>query len=137
MLDLNRDGSTGVIRQAVILPPLEGELGLQKQVVPSYQAVGDGDRDGSADRGLIVMAALVGGIDAPEALPQGELGQALCLLLLPGGPVKEAGDSNAFDRQGPGIHQITFQLCSSRYVMHAPVIGRRAGWRDGNLWPPP
>ena len=52
------------------------------------------------------MAALVGGVDAPEALPQGQLGQALRLLLLPGGPVQEAGHANAVDRRGLAMHHL-------------------------------
>ena len=34
-------GACGVVGQAVILPPLEGELGLQEQIVPGHQAARD------------------------------------------------------------------------------------------------
>ena len=51
--------------------PPEGELGLQEQVVPRHQAARDRRRDGLADRGLVVVAALVGGVDAAEALLAG------------------------------------------------------------------
>ena len=97
LLDLDGDGGVGVVGQAVILPAPEGELGLQEQVVPRHQAAPDRRRDGLADRRLVVMAALVGGIDAAKALLQGQLGQALRLVLLPGGPVQEAGHSNAVE----------------------------------------
>jgi hypothetical protein len=90
----------------VILPFLERELGLQEQVVPGQQAALDRGRDGPTNCGLIVMSALVGGIDTPEALPKGEVGQPLRLLLLPGGPVQEGRHSNAIDRQCPFVHAI-------------------------------
>lgn len=68
---MNRNGSMRVVGQTMILPLPEGELGLQEKVLPGQQAALDRGRDGPTDRGLVVMAALVGGIDAPEALPQG------------------------------------------------------------------
>ena len=75
-----------------------------------------------ADRGLVVMAALVGGVDAAEARPQGELGQAPRLVLLPGGPVQEAGHPDTFDRQGPVGHR------SLRLVIHTPVQSGHLDW---------
>src|SRR5438105_5029239 len=54
----------------------------------------------------MVMAALVGGVDAPKALLQGDLGQGPGVVLLPGGPVQEARHTNAFDRQGPLGHRL-------------------------------
>ena len=55
----------------MILPFLERELGLQEQVVPGQQAALDRGRDGPTNCGLIVMTALVGGIDTPKALHEG------------------------------------------------------------------
>jgi hypothetical protein len=75
----------------VVLALAEGELGLQEQVVAGHKAARDRGRDGLADGGLVVVAALVGGVDAPEASAEGQLGEAPRLLFLPGGPVQEAG----------------------------------------------
>src|SRR5947209_12620514 len=97
LLDLSWDGGLRIIRQAVILPAPEGELGLQEQIVPDHQAAFDRRHDGLPDRSLVVMAALIGRIDTPKALLQGEPGQALRLVLLPGGPVQEAWHLNTFD----------------------------------------
>src|SRR5262249_54528201 len=91
LLDLPGDRGPGVVGQAVVLPRSEGELRLEEQVVAGRQAARDRVGDGLPDRGLVVMAALVGGVDAAEALAEGQLGQAPRLLLLPGGPVQEAG----------------------------------------------
>ena len=88
----------------MVLPRSKGELGLQEQIIPGHQAAPDRRRDGLTDRRLVVVAALVGGVDAAKALSQGELGQALGLVLLPGGPVQEAGHPNTVDRQGPVGH---------------------------------
>ncbi len=81
----------------MILPLPESELGLKEQISPRQHAVLDRGRNGSTSGGLVVMTALVGGIDAPEALAQSEPGKALRLLLLPGCPVEEARQTNAVD----------------------------------------
>ncbi len=90
LLDLDRDGGLGIVGQAMILPPPEGELGLQEQIIPDQRAALDQSRDGLPDRRFVVMAALVGRIDASKSLSQSELGQALRLVLFPSGPVQEA-----------------------------------------------
>jgi hypothetical protein len=61
-------------------------LGLVRQAV------------GLPDGGLLVVLAPVGGVGAPEALAQGQLGQAPRLVRLPGGPVQEAGHSDPLNR---------------------------------------
>ena len=106
LLNLNCDGSLEVIGEAVILPPLKGELGLQEELIAVQQAVLDRDGDAPTDSGLIVVPALVGRVDTTKALPQGELGQTLRLLLLPSGTVQEPGDANAVDRYGLVLHRL-------------------------------
>ena len=112
LLDLNRDGGVSIVGQAVILATPEGELGLQEQILPDHQAARGRCGEGLPDGSFVVMAALVGGIDAPKALLQSELGQALALrlVLLPGGPVQEAGHLNPFDRQGSVGHRLLLSL---------------------------
>ena len=70
-------GARGWIRQAVILPRLEGELVLKKGPFPGHQPALTRGCDGLTDRGFVVMPPLIGRIDASKALSQGELGQAL------------------------------------------------------------
>jgi hypothetical protein len=82
----------------MILSPLERELGLQEQVRARQQAALDRPRDRLADGGFVVMAALVGGVDASETLSQGELGQVLRIIFFPGGSIQEAGQLHTIDR---------------------------------------
>jgi hypothetical protein len=83
----------------MILPAAECELGLQEQLIPNHQTAGDGHRDRSPDRCFVVMAPLVGGVDASESLLQRKLGKTLSPFLLPGGPIEEPGYFNTVDRQ--------------------------------------
>src|SRR6516225_2423737 len=89
LLDLSCDGSIRVVGQAVILTSQERELGLEEKIFPGNQATNYRGRNSVADCGLLVMAALVRGIDAAEALLQREFCKAAGLTFLPGGPVQE------------------------------------------------
>ena len=84
----------------------KGELGLQEQVPPGHEAARHRRGDGLADRSFVVVLALVGGVDGAEALVQGQFGQALRLLLLPGCPVQEAGNGNAVQQHGSIGHRL-------------------------------
>ena len=88
----------------MVLPPAEGELGLQEQLVSRHQTAADRSPNSAADRRLVVMSALVGGVDASKSLPEGQRGQTLGVVLLPGGAIEEAGHSNVVDHQVPLIH---------------------------------
>src|SRR5207237_8646032 len=105
LLDLGGDRGRGVVGQAVVLARPESEFRLQEQLVAG-QPAGDRRRDRPADGGLVVVAALVGGVDAAEALAQGQLGQALRLVLFPGRPVQEARHAHAVNRQGRFGHRL-------------------------------
>src|SRR4051812_29871074 len=61
---------------------------------------------GFPDGGLGGVLALVGRVDAPEALAQGQLREALSPVVLPGGPVQEAGDANAVEQHGSVGHRL-------------------------------
>lgn len=84
----------------MVLPASEGELGLQEQILSGHGATLDCRRDGATHRCLVVMAALVGRVDAPKPLTQGQLAEALRAVFLPSGPIEEAGHAEAFDGQG-------------------------------------
>src|SRR5262249_25679833 len=68
LLYLGRDRGLGVVWQAMVLPAAEREFGLEEQVFPANQSALDRLRDGLADRCLMVMSALIGSVDAAEAL---------------------------------------------------------------------
>ena len=58
----------------MILSSAERELALQKQVIPNQQAVGDRRRDRLADGRLVVVASLVGSVNASKSLLQSKFG---------------------------------------------------------------
>jgi hypothetical protein len=93
---LESDWGVRIVGQTVVLALAESELGLKEQIISSYQAALDRRRDGPPDCRFVVMAALVGGIDASKALLQSEFSQALGLVLFPGGSIQEAGHLNPF-----------------------------------------
>src|SRR5262245_13751898 len=93
LLHLHRNWSGGVIWKSVVLSVAECELGLQEEIVWRHSAAGNGLCNSLADRGLIVMLALVRGVDAAKALPQSQLSQALSVALLPGCAVEQARNS--------------------------------------------
>jgi hypothetical protein len=53
----------------MVLAGAEGELGLQEQALPGQQSLRQCRGDGPADGGLVVVPALVGGVDAAEDRP--------------------------------------------------------------------
>ena len=87
--DLRRDRRVRVVRQAVVLPVAERELGLQEQLVARHRRRLAADR--RADAGLVVVLALVRGVDAAEAGRRARRARALGRVLLPRGAVEEVG----------------------------------------------
>jgi hypothetical protein len=83
----------------VILPWLKRELGLQEQIVARHLAPGNRRRDGLANGRLVIMAALVGGIDTAKTLLERQLNERLRRLFFPGGAIEEAGRSHAVDQE--------------------------------------
>ena len=76
----------------MILSATESELGLQEQIRSRYQPVCDGSRDRLPHGGLMIVAPLVGGIDAAKALLQRQLRKPLRIVLFPRGAIEEMGD---------------------------------------------
>jgi hypothetical protein len=72
----------------MVLPRSKSELRLEKQLLPDYFAALQRRRDSASDSCLVVVPTLVSGIDTPESLPQGELGESLRRVLFPGRAVK-------------------------------------------------
>ncbi len=102
---LGRVVRAGVIGQPVILAAHRRELGLDEELVARHEAVGDGGLDGRAHPRLVVVAPLIGGVDATEARLQREPRQPRRLQLLPGRAVDEARHLNARDGESMGCHR--------------------------------
>jgi hypothetical protein len=82
----------------VVLALSERVLGLQKQVFAFHQALGDRCRDRPSHRRLVVMASLIGGVDASESARDRQLGQMLRLFFLPSRSVEERWNFHSSDR---------------------------------------
>src|SRR5262245_37229362 len=90
----------------MILTSPEGELGLEKELVSRDRSALNRRLNAISDGGFKVMAALVGGVDAPEALSQGKFRQPLGLVLLPRGPVQESRHTDAVDQSCSLGHRV-------------------------------
>src|SRR5439155_181167 len=96
LFDLRGDRCLRIVRQSVILPLAEGELGLQEEIISGDKPAGDRRRDGLPDRRLVIVPPLVSGVDAAKYLLEGEFGQ-------PPGFVADAGnDRGPAPATGPG-----------------------------------
>ena len=73
----------------MVLARLVGELRLEEELAARYDAGAVGGRETLADTGLVVVAALVRGVDTPEAGAERELGQGRGPVFLPGGAIEE------------------------------------------------
>jgi hypothetical protein len=93
--NLVTDARLAIVGQPVILPVDEGELGLEKEALAAELAARERLLHGRADAGLVVVLALVGGVDADEAGGERERRQLLRPLLLPRGAVEEARRAGA------------------------------------------
>ena len=76
----------------MVLTVAISELSLDEQLF----ARNAGGGDARADRGLEVMPPLIGGVNAAEAGLDGEAGQPLGLVFLPGGAVEKGGEHLEF-----------------------------------------
>ena len=124
--DLRGQVGRGVVGQPVVLAALVRELRLQEEIRARdhARAVGGGER--LADSGLEVVPPLVGGVDAPEARPERELGEGRGAVFLPGGAVEELG--NACRRCGRACAILPWPGGSRAAVSgSAPPGGSRAG----------
>jgi hypothetical protein len=99
--DLSGDTSGWMIRQAMILPELAGELRLQKKISPSHDAITIRGGQTLAHASLEVMAALVGRIDPPEPRTDRQFGQSRSSVFLPRATVKEVWDWGIVVRHRP------------------------------------
>ncbi len=87
--DLSGEVGGGVVGQPLVLAALVGELCLQEEVRARDDPRAIGGGEPLAHAGLEVVPALIGGVDAAEACPEGELGQGRRALFLPRGAVEE------------------------------------------------
>ena len=78
----------------MVLTAPVGELGLEEEVFAPQLAGIEGRSQRQPDPGLEVVAALVGGINRPEAGRQSQLGEGLGPVFLPGGAIEEVGDGS-------------------------------------------
>src|SRR6058998_2869484 len=101
--DLATQVGRRIVGQPVVLAVLVGELRLQKKIRTRHHARAVGGGEPLTDSGLDVVPPLVGGVDAPEAHPERELGEALGPVLLPGGAVEEIGKGCGMLRRHDGI----------------------------------
>ena len=77
--------------QTTILPTPKCEFGLQEQIIPCHDSIGDYCGNRVAHRGLVIVAALIGGIDAPNTTVDRQLGKILRLIFFPRSPINDAG----------------------------------------------
>jgi hypothetical protein len=106
LLDLDGDWGAGIVGQAMVLAASERELGLQEEVLAHYQPLSDRRRDRASRRRLVVMASLIGGVEASKSTLQRQLYKMLCLVLLPSGSVEKSRHLNPIDRQRAFGHRI-------------------------------
>jgi len=83
----------------VILALPESEFRLEKESFPRQEAALHRSRHRLSNGGFVIVAALVGGINTPETLAQGEFGHSPCLIFLPGRTVQETGHEHTVDQQ--------------------------------------
>ncbi len=80
-----------IVGQPLVLPPDVGELGLQEEIVPRHQTFRHRVRDSRAHTRLVIVFALVGGVDAAKPLPDRQKRQPPSLVFLPGGAIEKRG----------------------------------------------
>ena len=93
--DLRGEVGVRVVGQPVVLAALVGELRLEEEIRARDHARAVGGGEPLTDAGLEVVPPLVGGVDAPEARPERELGERRGAVFLPGGAVEEIGNARA------------------------------------------
>jgi len=103
LLDLRGEWSTRIIGKTVVLPVDVGELRLEEDALAAETAGGEGGSQGLANGGFVVVAALIGSVDAAEAGVERYLHEAGGVVFLPRRAVEKGRDAN---------------------VMHAGVSGR-------------
>ena len=97
LLDLRGEWGAGVIGKTVVLPVDVGELRLEEDVRAAETAGGEGGSQGLADGGFVVVAALIGGVDAAEAGVEGHAHEAGGVVFLPRRAVEKGWDANVMD----------------------------------------
>ena len=100
---------------------------VARTIRPVHEPAGNRRRDRLPHRRLVIMASLVGRVDAAKSLLQGKFGQMLRLFLFPGGSVKEAGHLNIVDRYKEVKHRNLPLI--SLIGQHPSVDEIRPGWQ--------
>src|SRR5579872_5061045 len=90
--DLSRERRRWIVRQAMILPALVSEFGLQKEIRARHHARTIGSSEPFADSGLEVMPPLVGRVDRPKPRAQREFREFCGAGFLPGSAVNKVGE---------------------------------------------
>src|SRR5262245_54429977 len=122
--DLGRQVSGRIVGQPVILPVAIGELRLQEEVGSRDDTIAIGGGERLAHAGLVVVSALVGGINRAKARAERELRQRLGALLLPGGAVEKV--RRAVHRDFPRRGRVPVGRRRARFVVAEPTAG--TGW---------
>src|SRR5580704_5668110 len=90
--DLSGEAYRGIVGQAVILSTLVSELGLEKDICASEHASGVCGRQSFSHSSFVIMAALVGCVDAPKSRSQSHLSQGSGAIFFPGGSIEKSGN---------------------------------------------
>src|SRR5512132_2758182 len=88
----------------MILSTPRRELGLDEELGAGDQSRRDRARDARADSRFVIVAALIGGVDAAEARLEREPRQALGRVLFPRGAIEKARSAHTRDVELPGGH---------------------------------
>jgi hypothetical protein len=82
----------------MVLAPPKRKLGLQEQIASVYHAAGNGCGNPLTDGGLMVVASLIGRVDAAKTVSQSQLHERLSSVFFPGCAIQEARNSHALNQ---------------------------------------
>src|SRR5580692_13034423 len=91
----------------MVLTTLVSEFGLQKKIAAGHDAGAIGSGQALADSGFMIVAALVGGVDAAKTRADGEFGQGSGAVFLPRGAVEKIRDGKLGGHCRPLCHEET------------------------------
>jgi len=100
---------------------------VARTIRPLHEPAGNRRRDRLPHRRLVIMASLVGRVDAAKSLLPGKFRQMLRPFLFPSGSVKEAGHFNTVDRYKIVTHRNRPLI--SLIGQHPSIDEIRPGWQ--------